>query len=143
VPALALHEAGHSKDFARRKWKGTYAAAYLIPGVPLYHEAIATNDALGYVVATGDRSAQQEAYAILYPAYGTYVGNAFSGVVPFSYLGGVIGGHIAGQWKSRTLPPSDESDGRPLLHGRSSDDNPDVNATNPAPRSGSKHGPPI
>lgn len=123
VPALALHEAGHSKDFARRKWKGTYAAVYLVPAVPLYHEAIATNDTLGYVVTTRDHGSQQEAYEILYPAYGTYVGDALSGVVPFGYLAGVIGGHIAGQWKSRTLPQSTESDRDPMLPGRSSEVN--------------------
>jgi hypothetical protein len=109
VPAIAIHEAGHSKDFARRKWKGTYAAAYLLPGAPLYHEAVATNDALGYIVATRDIEAQREAYEILYPAYGTYVGNAVSGFVPFGYIAGVIGGHISGQWKSRTLQPSPRS----------------------------------
>ena len=103
VPAIGLHESGHAKDFAYRKWKGTYAAVYLIPGAPLYHEAVATNDALGYVMTTGDLSSQQEAYEILYPAYGTYVGNSLLGGAPFGYLAGVIGGHIAGQWKSHSL----------------------------------------
>ena len=100
VPALALHEAGHSKDYARRKWKGTYAAIYFLPFAPLSQEAVATNDALSYIVANRDLEAQQEAYEILYPAYGTYVGNAISGPVPHGYFIGLIGGHIAGRWKS-------------------------------------------
>ncbi len=103
VPAIGYHEGGHAKDFARRRWKGTYAAVYLIPGVSLYHEALATGDALGYVMFTRDLPAQQEAVEILYPAYGTYVGNAISGQVPFGYFIGLIGGHIAGQWTSRNL----------------------------------------
>ncbi|MEZ6132717.1 MAG: hypothetical protein R3C59_28960 [Planctomycetaceae bacterium] len=103
IPAIAIHEAGHAKDFAGRHWKGTYAAAYLIPGVPLYHEARATGDALGYIRTTGSVQDHKEAYEILYPAYGTYVGNAVSGYLPFGYLGGVIGGHIVGRWKSYDL----------------------------------------
>jgi hypothetical protein len=103
VPAIGYHEGGHAKDFARRRWKGTYAAVYLLPGVSLYHEALATGDALGYVMFTRDLPAQQEAVEILYPAYGTYVGNAISGQVPFGYFIGLIGGHIAGQWTSRNL----------------------------------------
>lgn len=118
VPALALHEAGHSKDYARRKWKGTYAALYNLPGVPLYQEAIATNDALGYVMATKNLQARQEAYEILYPAYGTYVGSAISGPVPYGYMIGVIGGHMAGQWKSRELAGTSNPDARTDLHSR-------------------------
>ena len=103
VPAIAIHEAGHSKDYARRKWKGTYAAIYGLPFAPLSQEAIATNDALSYIVANRDLEAQQEAYEILYPAYGTYVGNAIAGPVPHGYSIGLIGGHIAGRWKSWQL----------------------------------------
>ncbi len=103
VPAIALHEGGHSKDYARRKWKGTYAAIYLLPIAPLSQEAIATNDALSYIVANRDLEAQQEAYEILYPAYGTYVGNAIAGPVPHGYFLGLLGGHAAGRWKSWQL----------------------------------------
>ena len=118
VPALGLHEAGHSKDYARRKWKGTYAATYFLPLVPLYQEAVATNDALGYVMTTGDLQARQEAYNILYPAYGTYVGNAISGVVPGGYFVGVIGGHIAGRWKSWDVTRLYLSNHDAFLHSR-------------------------
>ena len=114
IPAIAIHEAGHAKDFAGRRWKGTYAAAYLIPGVPLYHEARATGDALGYIRTTGSVQDYQEAYEILYPAYGTYVGNTVSGYLPFGYLGGVIGGHIAGRWKSHDLGSHAQS--QPVSH---------------------------
>lgn len=103
VPAIALHEGGHSKDYARRKWKGTYAAIYMLPFAPLSQEAIATNDALSCIVANRDLEAQQEAYEILYPAYGTYVGNAIAGPVPHGYFIGLIGGHIVGRWKSWQL----------------------------------------
>lgn len=105
VPAVAVHEAGHAKDFAQRTWKGTYAAAYLLPGVPLYHEALATNDALGYLLTEADEQTQKDAYEILYPAYGTYVGSALGGVFNGygTYLACVLGGHALGRMKSRQL----------------------------------------
>ena len=103
VPSVALHEAGHSKDFARRTWKGTYAAAYLLPIAPLYHEAKATNDALGYVLTEEDWEMQREAYQILYPAYGTYVGSTLGGGVGWGYVAGVLGGHALGRLKADTI----------------------------------------
>ena len=118
VPAVAIHEGGHAKDFAQRRYKGTYAAAYLLPVVPLWHEAIATNDALSYLRAEGDLSDEQDAYRVLYPAYGTYAGNAISSVVPAAgtplYLAGAVSGHILGrirasridEQRSRTIEPA-------------------------------------
>ena len=103
APAIALHEAGHAKDFARRKWKGTYAAAGILPIVPLIQEGIATSDALGYLQVTDRVSAQQEAYEILYPAYGTYVGAEIKALGPFGVVFGAIGGHAVGRWKSWQL----------------------------------------
>ena len=107
VPAIAIHEAGHAKDFARRRYKGTYAAVYLLPVVPLWHEAIATNDVLSYLRAEGDPSDEQAAYRVLYPAYGTYAGNAISSVVPVAgtplYLAGAISGHIVGRIRASQI----------------------------------------
>jgi hypothetical protein len=109
VPAIALHEAAHAKDFSNRKFPGTYAAAYTLPLVPLWHEREATNDVLDY---TQDRAASnpddarlnQQAYHILFPAYGTYVGNAAGYAAPaYSlplYVGGVLTGHANGRMRS-------------------------------------------
>ncbi len=76
VPAIGIHEAAHAKDFARRKYKGTYAAAYCLPLVPLYHESLASGDALDWMELNHPPAEQREAYNVLYPAYGTYVGSA-------------------------------------------------------------------
>ena len=117
-PAIALHEAGHAKDFARRKWKGTYAAARILPIVPLIQEAIATSDTLGYLEATQSVSAQQEAYEILYPAYGTYVGAEIKTLGPFGVILGAIGGHAVGQWKSWQLEEEREEEERQYRESR-------------------------
>jgi hypothetical protein len=117
-PAIALHEAGHAKDFARRKWKGTYAAARILPIVPLIQEAIATSDALGYLEATDSVSAQQEAYEILYPAYGTYVGAEIKPLGPFGVVFGALGGHAVGRWKSWQLEEEREEEEREEEHRR-------------------------
>ncbi len=114
VPAVALHEAGHAKDFARRTYKGTYAAVYILPFVPLYHESIATGDALAYAQMYSTPSEYKEAYNVLYPAYGTYFGSALGTAIPGYggplYYGGVVGGHIWGRSISRNLPDDVESE---------------------------------
>ncbi|SMP65438.1 hypothetical protein SAMN06265222_10947 [Neorhodopirellula lusitana] len=108
VPAIALHELGHAKDFTRRKWQGTYGLAYLV--LPLWHETLASQDALAYLQAHGDNAGLAEANRILYPAYGTYVGGAIGDFVPDYaiplYYGAVIAGHINGRMLNRKLPKS-------------------------------------
>lgn len=110
VPAIAMHEGGHAKDFARRKWKGTYAAVYMLPIVPLYHESIASRDVVAYLQAIGTTEQRASASRILYPAYGTYLGSAFGSVVPKYaspiYYTGVIGGHLAGRLEARHIEHS-------------------------------------
>jgi hypothetical protein len=109
VPAIALHEAAHAKDFSNRKYPGTYAAAYALPLVPLWHEREATNDILAYTKSLADSNPEdiaigQEAYHILFPAYGTYFGNAAGYAAPaYSlplYVGGVLAGHANGRMRA-------------------------------------------
>ena len=59
---------------------------------------------------------QQEAYRLLYPAYGTYVGNAVSDFVPglgiIPYAGAVVTGHVVGRVQGRWIAsdaPSEET----------------------------------
>ncbi|MEM6688390.1 MAG: hypothetical protein AAF664_03120 [Planctomycetota bacterium] len=105
IPAIALHEGAHAKDFARREYQGTYALAYNV--VPLYHETVASRDALAYAHVEGDAAMVEEANRILYPAYGTYVGSTLgtfagpaSGAV---YAASVLGGHIEGRLENQRL----------------------------------------
>ncbi len=98
IPAVALHEAAHAKDTNSRKYKGLYSAIYAIPGVPLYHEAVATGDAISYLHDICDLEGQKKAYRILHPAYGTYIGGAFTFFTQYSGLTvlAAIPGHITG-----------------------------------------------
>ena len=107
IPAIAVHEGGHAKDFANRKWKGTYGAAYIIPFVNLYHEALASNDALGYLRAEESTERQYEGYRIMHPAYGTYIGSNLGLLFPAQEIpisiGVVTGGHITGRIRGNQL----------------------------------------
>ena len=107
IPAIALHEGAHAKDFSRRSYPGTYAAAYGLPIVPLYHESVATRDVIAYSQQTEDPDLERQAYNVLYPAYGTYVGGAIGTVLPPvsfpAYYGSVILGHAAGRWQASTV----------------------------------------
>lgn len=107
IPSVALHEGAHAKDFARRKWKGTYAAAYLLPVVPLYHESVASSDVVAYLEGQGDTEQLAEAHRILYPAYGTYVGSAGGYALPGYadpiYFSSVLVGHAWGRLEARRI----------------------------------------
>ncbi|MFO7870788.1 MAG: hypothetical protein R6V03_05080 [Kiritimatiellia bacterium] len=111
IPEVALHEGGHAKDFADCTWKGGYAALYAyVPFANLYHEAKATGDAIGYLIAEGKAQSRDEAYRILYPAYGTYVGGDIAEWLPppYSQIGsaaGAVVGHIVGRIKAANAPP--------------------------------------
>lgn len=111
IPAIALHESAHAKDFTRRQHQDAYAAAYLL--LPLWHETIATEDVFAYLEDHGDRKQSAEAYRILYPAYGTYVGNTLGGfagsyALPI-YLAGVAVGHVNGRILAGNLPASEST----------------------------------
>ncbi len=100
LPVVALHETGHVNDFNRKKYKGTYALLRIIPGVDLYQEYKATDAALVYLTEVGERDQEIEGYKILYPAYGTYIGNYM--FIPGGPLIGAVLGHIVGRTKAAT-----------------------------------------
>jgi hypothetical protein len=103
IPAVALHEGGHAKDFAGQTLRGTYAFAYMLPFFSLQAEAQASTDAISYLYARGSADREKEAYKTLYPAIGTYVGGMFATdlgpLSPWYYLG-VVPGHIVGRCRA-------------------------------------------
>ena len=108
-PAIALHEAGHAKDFASksRNFRGWYAVMGILPLVPLWHEAQATGDAIGYAKEKQLVAEEKESYQVLYPAYFTYIAGEGLRWIPLepwvSYaaeLAVTVPGHIAGRIKA-------------------------------------------
>jgi hypothetical protein len=104
VPAIALHEGGHAKDFTRRLFPGTYALVTALPFGSLWPEAIATGDAIAYAGQQGDAELERETYRILFPAYGTYVGGSIGDyATPVAlpvYAGAIVAGHAVGRVQS-------------------------------------------
>jgi len=100
VPALAVKQAGHSKDYTRR----TYHLVSIVPLLDLWPQAIATGDALAYAERRGDADLEREEYRILYPAYGSsmggVVGDAVAGGFLPVYAGVVVAGHVVGRWEA-------------------------------------------
>ena len=93
-PAVALHELGHAWDFGRRRFRGTYGLIRTLPVVPLYQEFIASDKAFDYFIEIHDQQAEEDAYKILVPAYGSYIGSYF--LFPFNYVAVGIG-HVWGR----------------------------------------------
>jgi len=105
VPALAIKQAGHSKDYPRRAYPGTYSLVSIVPLLDLWPQAIATGDALAYAERHRDTDLEREEYRILYPAYGAslggVVGDAVAGAVFLPiYAGSVVAGHLVGRWEA-------------------------------------------
>ena len=109
--AIALHEAGHAKDFAGEDDKGLYAAMRLLPIVPLIQESRATSDALGYLADKNMVKEEEKAYEILYPAFGSYIpsgifGAAYdyisfdNGVTLIANVISIVTGHVVGRTKA-------------------------------------------
>lgn len=106
-PAVALHEAGHAKDFALTESKGSYAVLGLIPFASLWFEAEATGDAVGYMKEERLSCKERDGYKVLYPAYATYIGgelthfvSIFTPINSLAALAAVIPAHIAGRIKA-------------------------------------------
>jgi hypothetical protein len=102
-PAVALHEAGHARDTAQTEWKGTYALLRILPIMPLFDEEVATSEALSYFHDRQLRINERDAYKVLYPAFGTYVGGEFARWVPGLWwlsAAAAIPGHIVGRMRA-------------------------------------------
>jgi hypothetical protein len=78
--------------------------------VPLYQEAKATGDAIGYLRDRQETEKEKSAYKILYPAYGTYIGGellTWLSVEPevsfLIQLGFALPAHVVGRIKGARI----------------------------------------
>jgi hypothetical protein len=94
---VLLHEGGHAKDYVRHRAKGTtFVLLRLLPGIDLFQEAVASQDAIQFLYCIGEDQEELRAYATLIPAYSTYVAGYFSGGLAVT-LPIVGAGHIVGR----------------------------------------------
>ncbi len=117
VPAIALHEGGHAKDFAKKRnrhWKGWYSFLGILPFTPLYQEAVASSDAISFAVAENLLGEEQEAYKVLYPAYTTYITGeglrwlSIEPLIQFAVQATLaLPGHVVGRIKAATIDRPD------------------------------------
>jgi len=121
-PAIALHEAAHAKDFAEksRGFRGWYAVMGILPLVPLWHEAKATGDAIGYTIEKQKPEEQKDSYKVLYPAYSTYIAGEGLRWVPLdpllayaAELAVTVPGHITGRIKAALVADAEAGGGQP------------------------------
>lgn len=97
---VLLHEGGHAKDYVRHRAKGTtFVLLRLLPGIDLWQEAVASQDAIQFLYCIGEEDEEVRAYHTLIPAYSTYVAGYFSGglVVTLPIVGA---GHVIGRGQS-------------------------------------------
>ena len=95
--AIALHEAGHAVDFAGNPSPGLYAVGRILVPLELTQEQTASDIAIQHLKENKDREGELHAYQTLYPAFGTYGGDA-AGVPYGSYIGAGAG-HVIGFWQ--------------------------------------------
>ena len=74
---IALHEAGHAIDFAEKHkvgiGPGLYNLGAIVFPIRLYQEAVATGKAFEFTAEHGASEDLQSSYALLFPAFGTYL----------------------------------------------------------------------
>lgn len=100
VPALALEAAAYAKDVHSRRRPGCYAAINELPFLTLWHETIATREAIAYLDQTGGPDAAADGQRILHPYYGMRVGATTSSVIggwPLLTIGGAVVGQVTGR----------------------------------------------
>ena len=99
IPSLAIARAAYAKDVHSRTYPGTYASVQMLPIVGMWHETIATKDALEYIRSHGTPAEREEAYRILYPSYGGTWGAGVASFLPFgavyARVAGAAVGHLA------------------------------------------------
>ena len=115
VPAIAIYQGGHAKDFAERKYKGTYAVARVVPGVGLWQDCKAANDSISYICANGTAQNKKEGYRSIAPTF------AFNATEPFAaltcvplVLPAVAAGHVVGQVKAASIDRQDAPVNTPI-----------------------------
>lgn len=105
IPSIAVHEGAYARDNARREYHGTYGTLQMLPVVNMWHETVATQDALEYIDGQNEPALAHEANRILHPLYGSRLGGAAGTFLPPSQpllaVAGAVTGHATGRSRNR------------------------------------------
>ena len=112
VPALALYEGGHAKDYAQRQHKGLYAVADVVPSVGLLcHDVRALRDAMGYIQANGTIQDVKDGYHTVCPVYAAEATQPFAALTGLPLiLPAVAVGHVAAEVKDVSIKKTECQD---------------------------------
>ncbi|MBL8813459.1 MAG: hypothetical protein JNM43_25050 [Planctomycetaceae bacterium] len=101
--ALGLVESAYALDIHHRELPGTYAASQELPWIGLWHEVLATQEAMDYATHVGTSDPLYRDRHTLYARYGMIMGDALFGFGPangisvggVAGIAGAVGGHAA------------------------------------------------
>ena len=98
VVSLGIAESAYAKDISQRQLPGTYATFQMLPFVGLWHETLATQEAITHFKQTTTEEELQHARHVLYARYGvsvgTDVGNFTEGISFGPEVVGATAGHL-------------------------------------------------
>ena len=76
--SIALREGAHAKITNEARYRGLVSSSMYIPASPLWIDTIATRDVLDYSRTTKQRKLEREVYLVLFPAYGSRIGQSLT-----------------------------------------------------------------
>jgi hypothetical protein len=109
VPSMGIADAAYANDVRNRQYQGCYAFGQEFSPFFMWHETIATGDAIEYMQNFGSPEDVREAFNVLYPRYGYRSGSALDSFVVFRgagnifSLGGAVIGHGFGRYESSKI----------------------------------------
>lgn len=112
VPSIAVHEGAYARDNDSREYHGTYGTLQVLPVVNMWHETVATQDALAYIDGQNAPARSREANRILHPLYGSRLGGALGTFLPPSQpllaIAGAATGHATGRSRNRVQKDNEQ-----------------------------------
>lgn len=104
---IALHEAGHAKDFSGTKYPASYSILRIIPFATLYQEGVASQDAIEYLRHKCMVKEEEKAYRQLPPAYTSYLASSSgltNGFLLFALPGHMVSIDLEEDFSKKEIP---------------------------------------
>ena len=100
--SIALREGAHAKAAIDAKYRGLYSSSMYLPASPLWVDTIATREVLAYSRETNQPLLERESYLVLFPSYGSRMGQSLTlfvdaGQSQMAQVGFALVGHAVGR----------------------------------------------